>query len=361
MRSSVVARSMYAASVTIYASSLGMQPAAAQTFEDLKQSRSPLVLKAQGSFYIGGNTVAMSQTEAGGYGVFAGGNVTVGQMYVQYMVPAVNRLRVPVVMVHGGTLSGKGYETQPDGRMGWAEYFVRKNFPVYVPDQVSRGRSGFNHVAFNKVREGSAPPSSQPLITRLSDEAAWSLFRFGPAFGVPYRDEKFPTHAVKEFGKQGIPDINAGLTPSDATPRGLSELAKKVRGAVIIGHSQSGLFPLQTALIAAKWTKGLVVMEPGSCDGFTDDQIKELAKVPILTVFGDHLDTPGSVVNWVGAYNSCKAFVKRINAARGEATMLYPPELGIRGNSHMLMNDKNSDQIADLIIKWIDKKVEKRH
>ena len=45
-------------------------------------------------------------------------------------------------MLHGATLTGKSWETTPDGRMGWDEYFVRKGHPVYVPDQVGRGRSG---------------------------------------------------------------------------------------------------------------------------------------------------------------------------------------------------------------------------
>ena len=34
--------------------------------------------------------------------------------------------------------------------------------------------------------------------------------------------------------------------------------------------------------------------------------------------------------------------------------MLHPVELGIHGNSHMIMQDKNNLQIADLIIQWID-------
>jgi hypothetical protein len=34
-----------------------------------------------------------------------------------------------------------------------------------------------------------------------------------------------------------------------------------------------------------------------------------------------------------------------------------PPELGIHGNTHMIMQDKNNLEIADLIIKWIDKHV----
>ena len=34
--------------------------------------------------------------------------------------------------------------------------------------------------------------------------------------------------------------------------------------------------------------------------------------------------------------------------------MMHLPALGIKGNSHMLMQDKNSDQLADLVIRWID-------
>ena len=39
--------------------------------------------------------------------------------------------------------------------------------------------------------------------------------------------------------------------------------------------------------------------------------------------------------------------------------MLSPAETGIRGNSHMIMLDKNNLQIADLILKWIDDRVSK--
>ena len=69
------------------------------------------------------------------------------------------------------TLTGKSWETTPDGRMGWDEYFVRKGHPVYVPDQVGRGRSGFNQAVFNNVRAGSTPPSRIPAWLRFSDES----------------------------------------------------------------------------------------------------------------------------------------------------------------------------------------------
>jgi hypothetical protein len=64
--------------------------------------------------------------------------------------------------------------------------------------------------------------------------------------------------------------------------------------------------------------------------------------------------------HWAAAFADCKAFIARVNAVQGgNAQMLYPPDLGIHGNSHMFMLDKNNLQIADLILKWIDKNVGK--
>jgi hypothetical protein len=40
--------------------------------------------------------------------------------------------------------------------------------------------------------------------------------------------------------------------------------------------------------------------------------------------------------------------------------MLSPAEMGTRGNSHMIMQDKNHLQVADLIVQWIDTHVSKR-
>ena len=38
--------------------------------------------------------------------------------------------------------------------------------------------------------------------------------------------------------------------------------------------------------------------------------------------------------------------------------MMSLPKLGIKGNSHMLMQDKNNLQLADLILDWIDQHIE---
>ncbi len=128
--------------------------------EDLKK---PLVLAEQGSFFVGGETKSVpAPPPAQGRGPGQAGDITVNQMYVQYQIPVNANPHVPVVMVHGCCLSSKTWETTPDGRMGWNEYFVRKNRPVYLADQVSRARSGFDASKINAVKAGRFLPASSP-------------------------------------------------------------------------------------------------------------------------------------------------------------------------------------------------------
>ena len=332
--------------------------ASAQDVSALQTPKGSLVLQAQGSFFVGGQNVLEDATGAG----FTPGHLTINQMYVEYMIPQGGGSKVPVVMIHGATLSGKSWETTPDGRMGFDEYFVRQGYPVYLADQVSRARSGFDQAVFNHVRAGDVPPSTQPTMFRFTDESAWTVFRFGPTFGTPYADEQFPVKAAAEFSKQGIPDINGVLPTPNPTYKALADLAIKLKGAVVMGHSESGLYPVQAALTSSTGMKGLILTEPPQGCGattYTDQQIATLATVPILVFFGDHLDTPNPFgLSWPAAFADCQAFITRVNAAHGNAQMLYPPNLGILGNSHMFMLDKNNLQIADLIQKWIDANVD---
>jgi hypothetical protein len=281
-------------------------------------------------------------------------------MYVRFMIPQGN-LKVPLVLTEGCCLSGKSYETTPDGRMGWDEYFVRNGYPVYKPDVVSRAASGFDQSKYNDVQAGVIPPASQSKFFRLSDEESWLIFRFGPTPGVPFPDTQFPVASVFKFSKQTIPFPLFPATTPSPTPQALSDLAIQLNGAVVFGHSGSGLNPLQAALINASGMRGLIVMEPATCNStvWTDQQIATFATVPILTVFGDHLYQVPGANNWPAVLADCQAFVARVNAAGGNATMLHLPDAGLKGNSHMFMLDKNNLQVADLIIKWINDNVGK--
>jgi len=260
------------------------------------QTKDPLVLASQGSYFVGGESKTVGN-----------GEVTVNQMYVQYQKPVKADQHVPVVMVHGCCLSSKTWETTPDGRMGWSEYFVRKNRSVYLADQVSRARSGFDASLFGAVRAGTVPPNQLPNVLNATHQTAWSVFRFGPTFNKPFPDGQFPIEAVDELYKQMIPDLNSVLPNPNPTWKNMATLAVQLRGAVLIGHSESGFFPEQAALIDPSGVKGIVSIEMPCLTNLNQMQISTLAKIPTLVMFGDHLgDVQGGIANWPNSFDTAR-------------------------------------------------------
>src|SRR5262245_57063804 len=90
----------------------------------------PLVLAKASYFFVGGKLDPAVE-----------GTAPVNQIYVEYMIPQRQTHRTPIVMVHGGSQTGTNFTGTPDGREGWAQYFVRRGYAVYVVDGVARGRS----------------------------------------------------------------------------------------------------------------------------------------------------------------------------------------------------------------------------
>jgi hypothetical protein len=166
---------------------------------DAQRGDRPLTIESQGSFFIGGEQRALPPPAPGSNAAFGGGDITVNQMYVQYQTPPRAERHVPVVMVHGCCLSSKTWETTPDGRMGWDEHFVRSERSVYLADQVSRARSGFDATIITAVKNGTQPPSALPNIIAASHQVAWTVFRFGPSYGTAFADGQFPVEAVDEL------------------------------------------------------------------------------------------------------------------------------------------------------------------
>src|SRR6185295_16173007 len=271
----------------LLASILILTSLAAAQNKSRDESKKPLTLASQGSFFVGGEYKTMP-TAPGRGGGFGAGEITINQMYVQFQIPPNGDRHVPVVMVHGCCLSSKTWETTPDGRMGWNEYFVRKDRSVYLADQSSRARSGFDPSVFSAVRGGTTPPSELPNILAASHQTAWTLFRFGPTFGTTFPDGQFPIEAVDELYKQMIPDLNSTLPMPNPTWKNMAALAVKLKGAVLIGHSESGFFPQQAALIDPAGIKGMISIEM-PCTTMNASQISTLAKIPTLIMFGDHL------------------------------------------------------------------------
>ena len=227
-------------------------------------------------------------------------------------------------------------------------------------EQVSRARSGFDATVINKVKLGKLPPSALPNVAMASHEASWTLFRIGPSFGKTCPNSQCPVQAAEEFYKQEIPDFNSLLPTPNPTLVNLSALATKLQGVILMGHSQSGFYPQEAALLNPNGIKGMISLDTAGCsDTLKPEQLAILARVPILIVYGDNLEGVAAFAAfWKESFDRCNKFVEQVNAAGGDATMMSLPALGIYGNSHMLMMDKNNLQIADLILGWIGGHVE---
>jgi hypothetical protein len=358
--------------------SMGLpQFAAAQQYSDLKSSP-PLTLKGQGSFFVGGSTHFIDPKYISPSTFSAdSGNSMINQMYVQYQLPQSTIDQYPIVFVHGCCLTSKTWETTPDGRMGWYEYFTRKGFNTYMGEQVGRGRSGFDALQYQKVLTGDAPPNTNPAILIATDQFAWSVFRWGDyATKTPFKDERFPMqtvgvgkNATLDFYKQVIPDLNSTLseassptcadgncTPADPnapfnSPENMALLAKQLGGAILVGHSQSSGFPTMAALRPGPTSvKGIIQLETGCFANLTPANIQVLKNIPILIMVGDHFTTAQPTP-------ACVTMQKQLKDAGGDMTFVALPDLGIHGNSHMFMQDNNNLQVADIIISWIKKHV----
>jgi hypothetical protein len=151
----------------------------------------PLVIEDQGSFFIGGvpkitDYAVVQQPPAPGAPTpppFTVTNqITIGQMYVQFQIPAKRSgPGWPVIMVHGSSHTGACLEATPDGREGWYPYFVRKGVATYIVDQAGRGRSGFDQ---SVIHEGEARIASDakgamdllPAFGRITDNGAWTAW-----------------------------------------------------------------------------------------------------------------------------------------------------------------------------------------
>jgi len=97
----------------------------------------PLTIAKQGYFFVGGK-----------YMDSPSGQVMAGHAYVDFQIPQELKHPYPIVMIHGCCSAGSSWNGTPDGRDGWAQYFLSKGYAVYIMDQVGRGRSAYVDSAY---------------------------------------------------------------------------------------------------------------------------------------------------------------------------------------------------------------------
>lgn len=312
---------------------------------DIDQS---ICLRGMGSFHVGGKVMYLNHgeprmiqlTRTGQPANFdPNGSYVIGQMYVQYFLAQPHQHPYPLLMWHGGGLTGACWETTPDGRPGFREIFLRKGWDVYVSDAVERGRSGFA-----PVPEVWGTPVSQTI------ESVFERFRFGPKLPLGALADKrnhafettaFPVEDLERFAAQMVPRWTD--TDDLILDAYLAQL-EKTGPAVIMAHSQGCVFALEVALKYPDFVAALVLLEPAAIPAAAFSARAWLH--PTLVVLGDHIDQS---IRWTRMREDIKNFAGRFSSIE----VLTLPDEGLRGNSHMLMMDQSSAEVAELVDAWL--------
>jgi pimeloyl-ACP methyl ester carboxylesterase len=348
----------------------------------------PLNLKRDGFFYVGGKPVTRD-----------GHTHIAGQMYVEYRIPANQTHPYPIVFVHGGTRSGTNWTGTVDGREGWAQYFTRRGYATYVVDQPGKGRSAYVEDVYGPSRFADAESAQRRYILQ-ENYKQWPqahLHTQWPGSGA--MDDPATRQIISSF----VPEI-AFPQSVPITNEAMLALADKIGPFIVLMHSQGGPIGWSIADARPDLVKAVVAVEPNGPPGhglqfigaptwFKDGKLDlpfGLTPTPIAYdppadpsglkwVREDKADAPDLAVCWKQAeparqlvnlkkmpiavvtseasyhapYDHCT--VKFLKQAGVNPTWLKLADLGIHGNSHNMMQEKNSDQIAEVIYQWLEK------
>jgi len=352
----------------------------------------PISIERQGYLFAGGK-----------YSTVNGQQVMSGQIYAEYQIPAKQTHRWPLLMIHGLGQSGTNFTGTSDGREGWAQYFLRQGYAVYVIDQPGRGRAAYQSEAYGPL----TPPDIENVQRRFVAPERYELWPQArlhtqwPGKGAP-GDPIFD-----QFYASQLPSIsaaNATIFNRDA----IVALLEKIGPAIVMTHSQSGGFGWPVADMRPDLVKAIIAVEPsgppfydieniGAPDWFRDAptsyrvwgptaapltyappaanpsdltivreeradapnvvrcwlqksparQLPNLQKMPILTMTAE--------ASYHATYDHCT--VKFLEQAGVHPTWLKLGESGIHGNGHMLMLEQNSREIVEVIARWLAKAI----
>ena len=310
-----------------------------------------ILLEDFGSFYVGGRQVevrnqpqkTVSLSNHISYAHNPNGSMVIEQAYIQYFVPAVLRFKTPVLLIHGGGLTGVTWETTPDGRLGWLHYLLEAGIAVYIIDNVERGRASWCPL-----------PGIWPGVPLLrSEQEAWMIYKLGdPASRTPFPDLRFPLSHLDALMCQNVP---RWTTTTSAALAALEAAIKRIGPCILIGHSQGGGLALRAALRQPELVTAVVTLEPHGFPDFSSQMgKKELAVLENMALLFVLADFNNQTALYTHLAREIRNAVQALSEREVAVELLDLPAVGMKGNSHMMMMDNNSDEIVSLIIAWFD-------
>jgi len=355
------------------------------------RAQEPLSIAKQGYLFAGGK-----------YSTVNGRQVMSGQIYVEYQIPRRRTQPFPIVIIPGGAQTATNFTGTPDGREGWAQFFLRRGYAVYIVEQPGRGRSGY----LAATDGPQSTPNLEAVQSRFTAPARFNLYPQArlhtqwPGTGMA-GDPIFD-----QFYASQIPQANKAEVIQAANRDAAVVLLDKIGPAIVLTHSQSGAYGWPIAEARPELVKALVQVEPsgppvhdmeltGAPDYFKDGQLRPwgLTHVPLgysppvadpsklQFVKQDKADGPELARCWLQkepARQLLKLQKTPILVLTGEASFHFPYEhcdvkfleqagvrvtwtklgdVGIHGNGHMMMLEKNNLQVAEVITRWLAKSV----
>jgi pimeloyl-ACP methyl ester carboxylesterase len=110
------------------------------------------------------------------------------------------------------------------------------------------------------------------------------------------------------------------------------------------------LVPRWTTTDAPDKVKALVAVEPGGVDD--PAQAAALKGMPILALFGDNIERDA---RWAAIRANAVKFLEAVRVGGARVEIRDLSKAGVRGNSHMMMMDKNSLEVANVIQTWLER------
>ncbi|KDR84448.1 hypothetical protein GALMADRAFT_56615 [Galerina marginata CBS 339.88] len=333
-------------------------------------------------FYIGGS-----------YSQFNGSTdsaLSSGQIYVEHLVPMTVHQKFPIVMIPGNGMTGTNFLNTPDGRTGWADYFLGQGYELFIVDQPSRGRSPWQQGI-------DGPQSTFDTLTIEQRFTATQRFNLWPQARLHTQwpgngsrgDETFDN-----FYNSIMPALVSNAESSQKIKNAGVALLDKVGPAIVLTHSQSGQYGWILADARPSLVKAIVAIEPmgppfinvifppltparpfglteipvafsppiqsatdlqtvvvsSSTNNVCIQQVEparkliNVAKVPVLVVTSES--------GYHSEYDACSVEFLRSGGVAVDHIEL--PDVGIHGNGHMMFMEKNGLEIADQVVnKWL--------
>ncbi len=263
--------------------------------------------------------------------------------YVNYVLSGNKTETATIVMVPGLNLSSFIYATTPDGRKGWADLFADKGYDVYM----------VNDPKFDFATGGFVAPYTIPAngkaATPGSEQAwqsdIWRRWGFGTSQGVPYTNALFPTDSFAVFARN-YPFLGSS---NDRYEDAIQATMDSIGGRVwLMAHSAGAQPTVLAALQKKSQLHGLILIEPAGPPDSTN--FPALSGLHMFGVYGDYISSRNQTNRKLATEAAAVLFQK----AGGIADVVSLPEDSmVFGNSHILMQDRNSADVFQIIEHWL--------